>query len=458
MAEHAAQAQKPARPEASATATAAVAPGSHGELLNRRGGAALAGYAQLLAGRAAANPLTAPVRAPAPRPVQLRPNRTGLPDGLKAGVEALSGLSMDDVRVHRNSPRPAQLNAHAYAQGTDIHLAPRQDHHLPHEAWHVVQQKQGRVKPTLQMRSAVPINDDARLEAEADIMGRRAMTAGAEGPHLPGDSEVINAAPAAPRTEAAAPAPESGDPTRALQAVIARLEALSKSAEALGDPSATSKGEALQERLTALRKIADGSDAAAKREAVTRLEQELSGASLPTDTSGAATVQRITGFEIAILIVGLGLLAAGIMRLLERRPTTRLRLVGIHHDAQHSYASVVSEAHLTDVNQRVRYYIRWDANVVPGGNHLQQIPGVASGWVIDRSPQGLVIGSRANGMGGFFADPGFSQPDDNGLHFHFPDGIQQRVLNHGSWWFRLQVQSPGGGVLSSSEVRVNWNH
>ena len=101
------------------------------------------------------------------------PNRTGLPDSLKSGVESLSGLSLDDVRVHYNSPKPMNLNALAYTQGTDIHVAPRQERHLPHEAWHVVQQKQGRVKPTLQMKS-VQINDDANLEKEADNMGAKA--------------------------------------------------------------------------------------------------------------------------------------------------------------------------------------------------------------------------------------------------------------------------------------------
>ena len=70
-------------------------------------------------------------------------NRTGLPDRLKFGVESLSGISIDDVRVHYNSSKPAQLNALAYAQGTDIHVAPGQERHLPHEAWHVIQQKQG---------------------------------------------------------------------------------------------------------------------------------------------------------------------------------------------------------------------------------------------------------------------------------------------------------------------------
>lgn len=107
--------------------------------------------------------------------IQLKKNNSGLPDNLKSGVESLSGLSMDDVKVHYNSDKPAQLNAHAYAQGTDIHLASGQEKHLPHEAWHVVQQKQGRVQPTMMMKAKVPINDDQGLEKEADIMGARAL-------------------------------------------------------------------------------------------------------------------------------------------------------------------------------------------------------------------------------------------------------------------------------------------
>ena len=82
---------------------------------------------------------------------------------------------MDDVKVHRNSDKPAQLQAHAYAQGTDIHLGPGQEKHLPHEAWHVVQQKQGRVKSTMQMKGKVNVNDDAGLEKEADVMGAKSI-------------------------------------------------------------------------------------------------------------------------------------------------------------------------------------------------------------------------------------------------------------------------------------------
>jgi hypothetical protein len=74
-----------------------------------------------------------------------------MPDGLKSGVESLSGYSMDDVKVHYNSAQPAALNAHAFAQGTDIHVGGGAETHLPHEAWHAVQQMQGRVQPTVQL-------------------------------------------------------------------------------------------------------------------------------------------------------------------------------------------------------------------------------------------------------------------------------------------------------------------
>ena len=74
------------------------------------------------------------------------PNRTGLPDSLKAGIENLSGISMDYVRAK----------------------------HLPHEAWHVVQQKQGRVMPTMKFGGNF-INDNPVLEREADYMGAKAV-------------------------------------------------------------------------------------------------------------------------------------------------------------------------------------------------------------------------------------------------------------------------------------------
>lgn len=107
--------------------------------------------------------------------LQEKANKTGLPDQLKSGIEGLSGVAMDDVKVHYNSAKPAQLQAHAYAQGNQIHIASGQEKHLPHEAWHVVQQKQGRVKPTAQLKGKVNINDNVGLEKEANVMGAKAF-------------------------------------------------------------------------------------------------------------------------------------------------------------------------------------------------------------------------------------------------------------------------------------------
>ena len=117
---------------------------------------------------------------PEPNATELpaQPNHTGLPTPLKTGIETLSGMSLDHVRVHYHSSQPAQLNALAYAQGADIHVAPGQEKHLPHEAWHVVQQAQGRVRPTRQMKGGMPVNDDQSLEREADVMGARAVSQG----------------------------------------------------------------------------------------------------------------------------------------------------------------------------------------------------------------------------------------------------------------------------------------
>src|SRR3954470_10175528 len=104
-----------------------------------------------------------------------RENRTGLPDSLKASVEALSGIDLSGVRVHRNSPAPAWVNALASTQGHEIHLGPGQDSHLAHELWHVVQQGQGRVRGGALRVGGHTVNDDPQLEQEADRMGARAL-------------------------------------------------------------------------------------------------------------------------------------------------------------------------------------------------------------------------------------------------------------------------------------------
>jgi hypothetical protein len=128
--------------------------------------------------------------------------RTGLPPELQAGVEALSGLSLDGVRVHYDSPRPARLGALAYAHGSEIHVAPGQERHLPHEAWHVVQQARADIGSKVQRRDRVAVNDEERLEREADVMGARALAIAARfdrspAPHA-ATGDVAPAPPAAP--------------------------------------------------------------------------------------------------------------------------------------------------------------------------------------------------------------------------------------------------------------------
>ena len=98
---------------------------------------------------------------------------------------------MSDTRVHYNSSKPAQLQAHAYAQGNQIHIAPGQDRHLAHEAWHVVQQKQGRVQPTRQLKGKAYINDDDTLEKEADRMVQQLTSRNKETSQTPIQKKAI---------------------------------------------------------------------------------------------------------------------------------------------------------------------------------------------------------------------------------------------------------------------------
>lgn len=189
MRNHRAPARTPARQPGTVGPTATASSSANGAVAQLRH--ALAGRAQVLQMKQLASALQrkqhgAVVQRQSPEeeePVQAKadPARGGLPAGLQSGIESMSGMDMSDVQVHRNSSRPASLDALAYAQGNDIHLAPGQEQHLPHEAWHVVQQRQGRVQPTLQMQG-VGINDDTGLESEADRMGSQAQAAKHQGP------------------------------------------------------------------------------------------------------------------------------------------------------------------------------------------------------------------------------------------------------------------------------------
>ncbi|HEY0016894.1 MAG TPA: DUF4157 domain-containing protein [Longimicrobium sp.] len=114
----------------------------------------------------------------------LRPSAGGspLPAPVQAKMEHALGHSFANVRVHQGQEAPS-IGALAFARGSHLHFAPGQyrphsaagQRILAHELAHVVQQREGRVAHP---GGAVPINDDARLEAQADAAAARAGQGG----------------------------------------------------------------------------------------------------------------------------------------------------------------------------------------------------------------------------------------------------------------------------------------
>ena len=116
-----------------------------------------------------------------------------LPDPVRGRMEAALGADFADVRLHESGAAPA-MRAEAFAQGSDIHLAPGHGEPgaelLGHELAHVVQQRAGRVAPA---GGALVV--DPALEAEADAAGQRALAAP---PAVPGRPAAGARSPAAP--------------------------------------------------------------------------------------------------------------------------------------------------------------------------------------------------------------------------------------------------------------------
>jgi len=109
-----------------------------------------------------------------------KPSPNGLPKEVNTQMESSIGADFSDVKVHPNSSKAPEVGALAYTQGSDIHFAPGQFQPetpkgqalLGHELTHVVQQREGRVTPTTQVKG-MAVNDDPGLEKEADQMGKK---------------------------------------------------------------------------------------------------------------------------------------------------------------------------------------------------------------------------------------------------------------------------------------------
>ena len=96
-------------------------------------------------------------------------------------MESAFGADFSNVNIHQNSDQATKVGALAYTQGNDVHFAPGQfnpsskggQELLGHELTHVVQQREGKVKPTTEIAGKA-VNDDKHLEAEADKKGAEA--------------------------------------------------------------------------------------------------------------------------------------------------------------------------------------------------------------------------------------------------------------------------------------------
>ncbi|SDX76248.1 DUF4157 domain-containing protein [Paenibacillus sp. CF384] len=106
-----------------------------------------------------------------------------LPSSVQVKMEAALQSNMSDVRVHEDSSSAREVGALAYTQGSDVHFAPGQyqpdtqegQELIGHELQHVVQQRKGRIEPTMSV-AGMPVNDDPALEQEADAMGKKAAS------------------------------------------------------------------------------------------------------------------------------------------------------------------------------------------------------------------------------------------------------------------------------------------
>lgn len=116
-----------------------------------------------------------------PVSLQRKANRTGMPDEVKTRMESTFNRDFSDVSIRANSPVAPQVGALAFTRGKEVHFAPGQfkpdtaggKELLGHELTHVVQQQENKVRPTTQV-SGLPVNDDPKLERQADQMGKKA--------------------------------------------------------------------------------------------------------------------------------------------------------------------------------------------------------------------------------------------------------------------------------------------
>lgn len=178
---------RPRTPDARNKRAPAQAAGPHlGPALQRvardpssRGGADILALQGAVGNQAVQRRIAASRAAPRPHVPSDGAGRA-MPPAVQTKMERAFSTDFSTVRIYEG-PRAAALGALAYTQGDEVHFA--SGHYQPnsaagqallgHELAHTIQQRQGRVPTTLQLKG-VGVNDDAALEREADVAGARA--------------------------------------------------------------------------------------------------------------------------------------------------------------------------------------------------------------------------------------------------------------------------------------------
>lgn len=99
---------------------------------------------------------------------------------LQMKANSTFGEDFSNISIHKNSSKAKDLGALAFTQGENIHFSPGEfnpqsqkgQELIGHEVAHVQQQRQNRVKPTIQTKNG-NLSDSPLLENEADEKGRQ---------------------------------------------------------------------------------------------------------------------------------------------------------------------------------------------------------------------------------------------------------------------------------------------
>jgi hypothetical protein len=156
-----------------------------------------------------------------------------MPGGVRAKMEDALGADFSDVRVQPGSVHALQLQAAAFTQGSEIHVAPgywapetsQGQRLLGHELGHVLQQRAGRVAMTARL-GGTGLNDDPALEREAHAYGTRAVS-GRGGPvegMAGGGAESITATQSAVIQRQPLPPPAPGSPAEQVLQALAVVD------------------------------------------------------------------------------------------------------------------------------------------------------------------------------------------------------------------------------------------